>query len=357
MSESDKDQIERRSFLKASLASVALAGCAALPTPLLTKLPEPSAHQKLNRLAAPSTVGILKAKSYEDDLFGIIKDKMSELKVGDFKGKTVVLKPNMVECPINAPITTRPEVLRAAAQVVDYLGARKIIIAEGPGHMRDTEQILATTGIGQICKEMGLPFIDLNLDDSVEVPIEHSFANVDHFILPKTIVEADAVVSVPKMKTHHWVGMTCAMKNLFGLFPGRKYGFPKNFLHFAGIPHCILDINRLVPTRLSIVDAITAMEGDGPINGTAKEMGLIIAGSDPAAVDAVCARIMGYDLSELDYIRVAGQVIGNVDPSEIKIVGANIKDVVSDFKRPVTYLKDRKLSDKLLSNQSQSGAS
>ncbi len=112
---------------------------------------------------------------------------------------------------------------------------------------------------------MDIPFVDLNLDDAVKVPIEQSFAGVRHYYLPKTIVEADGVISIPKMKTHHWVGMTGAMKNLFGIVPGRKYGYPKNFLHFKGIPQCILDINRLVQTKLSIVDGIVAMQGDGPI--------------------------------------------------------------------------------------------
>ena len=357
MSDQNNDNIERRTFLKASVASVTLSGCTVAPSPLLTKLPEPNEIQKMARRSAPSTVGILRAQSYDENLFAILKEHLSQLNIGDFKNKTVVLKPNMVECPITAPITTRPEVLKAAIQLVDYLGAKKIIVAEGPGHMRDTEEILATTGIGKVCQEMGIPFVDLNLDDSIEVPIKHSFAGVDNFILPNTIVNADAVISLPKLKTHHWVGMTAAMKNLFGIVPGRKYGYPKNFLHWKGIFHCILDLNRLVPTRLSIVDAITAMEGDGPINGTARQMGLLIVGSDPAAVDATCARIIGFDIDELEYIRVAGQVIGNVALSEISIIGLPIAEVAVDFKRPSTYLRDSKLSENALNKQAQSGMS
>lgn len=357
MSEKENDKIKRRSFLQASLASLTLSGCSTTQPPLVPKLPEPREEQKIGRRTAPSVVGILEAKSYADDLFAIIKAKLPQLKIGDFKGKTVVLKPNMVECPYKAPITTRPEVLRAAIKLVDYLGAKNIIVAEGPGHMRDTELILATTGIGKVCQEMAVPFVDLNLDDCVKVPIKHSFTTCDHFILPKTIMKADAVVSLPKMKTHHWVGMTAAMKNLFGIMPGRKYGYPKNFLHYGGIAHFILDLNRVIATRLSIVDAIIAMEGDGPINGTAKEMGLILVGIDPAAVDATCARIMGYDLSELDYICVAGQVIGNIQTSEIEIIGPAVNEIAVNFKRPITYGKDKKLSEKLLHAQSRSDIS
>ena len=99
------------------------------------------------------------------------------------------------------------------------------------------------------------------------------------------------------------------------------------------------------------------MEGDGPINGTPKEMGLLLVGTDPAAIDATCARIMGYELEELDYISVAGQVIGNVETSEIAIIGPAVDKIAADFKRPITYGKDKKLSEKLLHARSQSDVS
>ncbi len=350
------NMIQRRSFLQATVASLALGSCAN-PPPLIKKLPEPSQVQKSARRLAPSSVGILRAKSYADDLFAILKENIDLFNTADFKGKFLILKPNMVECPAGKPVTTSPEVLKAVIKLVDYLGAAKIAVAEGPGHMRDTEAILAATGIGKACGEMAVPFIDLNLDDVIKVPIKESFAEVDHYFLPKTILEADGLISLPKLKTHHWVGMTAAMKNLFGLVPGRKYGYPKNFLHFKGIPQCILDLNRLVQTKLSVVDAIVAMEGDGPINGTPREMGLMIVGQDPAAVDATCARIIGFEIDELNYIQAAGQVIGNVDQSEIKLTGVPLDEVKTQFKRPITYLKDKQLSAKLLYESERSAGS
>lgn len=348
--------IKRRSFLQAAVASITLGGCVK-PEPLLVKLPKPTDVQKSARRVSPSVVGILKAESYSDDLFTILKNSIKDLKIESFKNKSIVLKPNMVECPVGKPITTHPALLKAVIQLVDYLGAAKIVVAEGPGHMRDTEAILDSTGIGQACREMGVPFIDLNLDDIWKVDIDQSFAKVKHYFLPRTILEADGVVSVPKLKTHHWVGMTAAMKNLFGIVPGRKYGYPKNFLHFKGIPQCILDLNRIIQTKLSVVDGIVAMEGDGPINGIRNELGLMVVGSDPAAVDATCARLIGYELNELDYIQVAGQVIGNVDPAEIQLVGTPIDEVKRVFDRPVTYIKNREVSQKVLHGESQSGAS
>lgn len=344
--------MKRRSFIQASIASLALSSCST-PPPVVEKLPSPTQEQKSTRRLAPSLVGIVKADSYSNDLFAIIKKHLPALKIDDLKGKSVLLKPNMVECPPGKPATTHPEVLKAVIQLIDYLGAKQIVVAEGPGHMRDTDYILRATGIGQACKEMAIPFIDLNLDDLVKVSISESFCGLDHFYLPETIMNADAVINLPKMKTHHWVGMTGSLKNMFGIVPGRKYGYPKNLLHAQGIPQCIIDLNRMVQTKLSIVDGITAMEGDGPINGTARHMGLIIIGTDPAAVDATTARIMGYDIDELDYIDVAGQVIGNVKDEEIQIVGTAIKDVAAEFERPITYLRDKKLSEKLLRERAQ----
>ncbi len=344
--------MKRRSFIQASLASLTMASCAT-PPPVIDKLPKPTKKQKSARRPAPSIVGILQARSYSDDLFAIMKKILPQLKIDDMKGKTVVLKPNLVECPPGKPATTNPAILKAVIQLVDYLGAKKIIVAEGPGHMRDTEYILKATGIWQVCTEMAVPFVDLNLDDLVKVPLSDSFCGLDHFYLPKTIINADVIVNLPKMKTHHWVGITGSLKNMFGIVPGRKYGYPKNLLHIHGIPQCIIDLNRLVKTSLSVVDAIVAMEGDGPINGTARHMGLIIMGSDPAAVDATCARIMGYAVDELDYINIAGEVIGNVNADEIQIVGCPIKDVAVDFDRPITYLRDKKLAEKLLRDRAQ----
>jgi uncharacterized protein (DUF362 family) len=87
------------------------------------------------------------------------------------------------------------------------------------------------------------------------------------------VVEADLIVSLPKMKTHHWVGVTASMKNLYGTIPGIKYGWPKNVLHHAGIPETVFDINASLPKSIAIIDGIDCMEGDGPIMGTLKQWG------------------------------------------------------------------------------------
>lgn len=333
----NKSNVSRRGFVQGILASIALASCSNSPPPVVDKLSNPTSAQRKGKKSDISTVGIFKAASYEDNLFELLKTNLKSLSIPDCKNKRVILKPNLIECPVGKSATTHPEVLRASIKLIDYLGAKEIIVAEGAGHMRDTDYILGATGLGKVCREMGVDFVDLNLDDLEKVPLSDGFSRLEYFYLPKTIVDAEVFVNLPKMKTHHWVGITVALKNMFGVIPGREYGYPKNLLHIYGIPQCIIDLNRLVKTDLVIVDGITAMEGDGPVNGTDRQMGLILVADDPAAVDSICAQIMGYRLEELDYIRVAGQVIGNVEPDKIKIVGCKPEEIAVSFKRPVTY--------------------
>src|SRR5207302_4366530 len=128
-------------------------------------------------------------------------------------------------------------------------------------------------------------FTDLNLDEVSKVSLASPFSKLDSLYLPRTALGADLIVSMPKMKTHHWVGATLSMKNFFGLVPGGVYGWPKNVLHWAGIDQTIADLHALFPKVFSIVDGIVGMEGNGPIQGTARNAGVIVAGADPVAVD------------------------------------------------------------------------
>jgi len=208
--------------------------------------------------------------------------------------------------------------------------------------MRDTEMLLEMTGIGKLVRSLKLPFIDLNLDAVEKVPITNGFTDLKEFFLPKTVMEADAVVSVPKMKTHHWAGMTGTMKNLFGTVPGRIYGWPKNLLHFKGIPQCVMDLQHTVKPAFGFVDAIVAMEGDGPIFGTARQSHFVAVSTDLAAVDATCARAMNISLSDLPYILLAGAVVGNVEEKDIQLIGTPLDKLRQPFEPP-PCLKNKSL--------------
>jgi uncharacterized protein (DUF362 family) len=330
----------RRTFLKAAAATVALGGCAKQYE--FRREFHPTAQQLAMKRPGRSIVGIVACESYEEDLFKKLKEHLKDLQLPDLKNKTVLIKPNMVEFRPDRPVTTNAAMIGAAAQLADYLGAKEIIVGEGPGHFRDTEYLLDATGFGAMCKKLGLRFVDLNLDDLEKLPNTNGVTAAPHFFLPRTIVAADVVLSLPKLKTHHWVFMTASMKNLFGTVPGRKYGWPKNFLHHNGINGSIIDLMHLVKPSIALVDGIIAMEGDGPINGRTKQAGFMVIGSDCAAVDATCARAISLDPFEALYLRMADQVVGNVKADQIDLVGAPLPSVTKQFVMAPSYY-DRKL--------------
>jgi uncharacterized protein (DUF362 family) len=142
------------------------------------------------------------------------------------------------------------------------------------------------------------------------------------------------------LKTHHWAGMTCSMKNLFGCVPGAVYGWPKNLLHLHGIDNSIVDLVSTIHPHLSIVDAVVAMEGDGPIMGRPRATGFIAMGTDLVAVDATCARIIGFDPNKMPYLSAASEFLGNSSDRTIEQRGEPLLRYATRFD-VVESMKDR----------------
>jgi uncharacterized protein (DUF362 family) len=273
-----------------------------------------------------SPVSIRRAASYQTDLEAIVRSILAEHRV-DAKGKRIVLKPNLVEFDPKAPINTHPVFVAAVANAFHAAGAASVRVAEGPGHRRTTLDLADSAGYFREYPSFEDTFTDLNLDDVQLVKPARPFSpRLASLYLPKTILGADLVVSLPKMKTHHWVGVTLSMKNLFGIVPGAVYGWPKNTLHWAGIPQSIATLQQVVPRQFCIVDGIEGMEGNGPILGTSKPAGVIVAGADPVEVDSTCCRIMRVDPTKVDYIRLATNA-----PSQARQIGESIRSVQTRF--------------------------
>jgi uncharacterized protein (DUF362 family) len=144
------------------------------------------------------------------------------------------------------------------------------------------------------------------------------YTDLGHLWLPRTVLESDFVVSMPKMKTHHWSGVTLSLKNMFGVVPGAKYGWPKNILHWKGIQQCVVDLCATVPIQFVIADGIVGMEGNGPLNGAARPLGTVVLADDPVAADATCARLMGLDPGGIPHIRETAKFLGNSSPAMIE---------------------------------------
>src|ERR1700723_4654519 len=126
---------------------------------------------------------------------------------------------------------------------------------------------------------------------------------------------------LPKIKAHHWAGVTLSMKNMLGVVPGARYGWPKNILHWKGIQESILDVCATIPVHFVIADGIVAMQGNGPLNGTARTLGKIVLADDPVAADTTCARLMGFEPDRVVHIREGAKFLGNLSPVLIDQVG------------------------------------
>jgi len=327
--------ISRRSFLKYSaLATVTpfVGGCG-------------QSHRwraEAFRKQRISQVAVLQALRYDLSLREIITKgvKLCGLEV---RGKTIVLKPNLVEFDPDGVINTNPLVIEAAIDCFRTLGARQVLVAEGPGHRRDNEYLLTASGIYRVIKEHRVPYVDLNSDDVRPTRLLSSFTKLEQLYLPETLYNADLLVSMPKLKTHHWAGVTLSLKNMFGVVPGSVYGWPKNILHWQGIHNSILDINSSLPVRqFAIVDGIVGMEGNGPLQGQSIDTGVLIFGEDLVAVDATAARLMKIEPKKIKYLAEAGEFLGNVNYESIEQIGESLERLQKDF-RVIEEFQDLKV--------------
>ena len=274
-------------------------------------------------------VSIHRAAGYDQRLYDVIRRILAEHRV-EVRGKRVVLKPNLVEFEHGSPINTNPVLVHAALEAFRALGAADVRIAEGPGHRRATLDLAEGAGYFTAVPGFDNIFTDLNLDECSPVKLKAPQSLLKELFLPHTVLGADILVSLPKLKTHHWVGATLSMKNLFGMTPNTLYGQdagsenaiggraplhdPRGFEGGAllgarignfpigvgyRIPRIVADICAARPIDLAIIDGITALQGgEGPwaVGENTLRLatpGLLIAGLNPVSTDAVGTAVMG----------------------------------------------------------------
>jgi uncharacterized protein (DUF362 family) len=314
-----KRELNRREFLGATAGTAALAGCARQ---------EP---------VSQSLVSISRTPRYDQGLYATVREIVAQHAL-DVRGRNVVLKPNLVEFEPASTINTHPMLVHAVYEAFRALGAASVRIAEGPGHRRNTLDMADAAGYFHTVPGFEELFTDLNVDDVAQVHRERQFSRLGKLYLPNTVLGADLLVSIPKMKTHHWTGATLSMKNLFGVVPGGVYGWPKNVLHWAGIHECIADLHAIFPRQFAIVDGIVGMEGNGPIQGVAKAAGVLVAGTDPVAVDATCCRIMRIDPRRISYLSLASKGAGGrMAEAHIRQIDAPVAAVATKFELPPDF--------------------
>jgi uncharacterized protein (DUF362 family) len=266
-----------------------------------------TATTHLRPVDTPAPVHIAPVSDYNANIADVVRRQYESFRTKvPLKGKRVVLKPNLVEYHRDKVINTHPHLIAAVIELCRREEAAEVIVAEGPGHWRNVEYLVAASGLGDVLRHYKVGFVDLNHDEPVRRINLGRLTKLEHLYLSRTVASAEVLISLPKLKTHHWAVATLSLKNLFGTLPGICYGWPKNELHWRGIDNSIVDIALTRTPDLAIVDGIIGMEGDGPLNGTPKHTGVVIMGSDLVAVDATCCRLM-----KLDPEKVAYLVMGN----------------------------------------------
>lgn len=264
-------------------------------------------------------------------------------------GATVLLKPN-VFAPQPPPATTSPQVVAAVARLCRQAGAARVIVAEGrsistakyrPDH-NTTLACFEATGMAQAVAQAGAEALALEQDEFCEVALPEGEL-LRRALVPITLLEADVVINLPALKIHSLTLATLAIKNFHGVVSDPDKLFSHCYRE-ARLARKLVDIVTLRKPDLNIVSGLTGLEGDHAMPpGRPVEMGIIIAGQDIVAVDAVAGAAMGLAPEEVDTTRIAHQRgLGEGQLENIEIRGASLEQVRKPFARPDTQINDEK---------------
>lgn len=363
--QSPNRQITRRAFihgLGVAAAGLALASC----QPTRTDVPSPIAPVKEG---AKSTVAISKANQYDRAL---IRQQLETLLdgIGGIAdvlghGNRVAIKTNLTGGSFVRPLAgvkaidsylTHPEVIRAMVELLHDSGVKDVFIVEAIAEPRSWPAFEYT----EMAKEAGATLVDLSFcepyKDFVKVAPGTEKPVYESYTFNPVLQEIDAFISISKMKCHNIAGVTHTMKNLFGLVPCRLYQLkPEDTMRSAfhgqssetgtRVPQIICDLNKARPVNLSIIDGVLTTEGgEGPWIKAMKPIkpGVLLAGKDPVATDAVATAAMGFDptadypnepfVNGVNHLNIAARMgIGTNQLEEIQVVGAAIEDVKMKF--------------------------
>ncbi|MDZ7860087.1 MAG: DUF362 domain-containing protein [Candidatus Krumholzibacteriota bacterium] len=246
-------------------------------------------------------------------------------------GQRVLLKPNMLSAkrPERA-ITTHPSVIEAVAKIVTDCGGYPVIGDSPGGVLRGVKRVWENTGIEEMARRIGVELVNFEASGSVEVKSGDYL-----FYIAKPVIDADVIINIAKLKTHTLTLLTCALKNMFGTVCGfRKSELHKEFPKPREFARMLVELYSKVRPSLSIVDAVVAMEGDGPSSGNPKKLGLVIAGEDAVAIDAVAARIIGFKPGSIDTTRMADEIklgVGDIESIQVTGDGKEVRPVSFDL--------------------------
>jgi uncharacterized protein (DUF362 family)/Pyruvate/2-oxoacid:ferredoxin oxidoreductase delta subunit len=247
-------------------------------------------------------------------------------------GQRVLLKPNLLSAkdPGRA-ITTHPLLVEAVAEEVRGVGAVPFIGDSPGGAIRGIKRVWANTGMEEMARRAGVVLVTGAAAGPKAIP----FGKYT-FYISKPVLEADVIINLPKLKTHSLTLLTCAVKNMFGVMPGfRKGEQHKRYPKPGEFADMLVHLYKLVTPSLNVVDAVLAMEGNGPSSGKPRMLGMLMAGEDAVAIDAVAARIIGFPDGFIDTTRIATAMgLGEGDIGRITLLGDAAEERADHFELP-----------------------
>jgi uncharacterized protein (DUF362 family)/Pyruvate/2-oxoacid:ferredoxin oxidoreductase delta subunit len=249
-------------------------------------------------------------------------------------GLRVLLKPNLITDghPDEAK-TTHPEVIRALIRYLRQRGA-EVRVGDSPANVCDLDRVLKTTGIAAVCAEEQVELVNFEKAGSEPFTVRGFSFNI-----ARPVLEADMIISVPKIKTHVLTLLTGAVKNMYGCVPGlQKTALHKSHPHPTDFHALLGAIYSCVPPTLSVADGVIGMDGDGPTAGRPRPLGFLAASCDAAALDATLARRLGLDLSAIGYLReIQMHHLGETRAEQIEVILTGpIPDLSPAFQAPQT---------------------
>jgi uncharacterized protein (DUF362 family)/NAD-dependent dihydropyrimidine dehydrogenase PreA subunit len=291
----------------------------------------------------PSTkVSIVKCRDYEEENVELAVRESLEL-IGGFRG---IIRPNdkvLLKVNLLAPtepekaVTTHPSVVKAVIKLVRETGGIPIV-ADSPGFLfaGGKNTAIIKSGIKEAADQLGAealqfetienPFVEIEVPDGVQL---------GSVFAARLALEADVIISLPKLKTHGNTLYTGAVKNMFGAVAPKTRKLAHSLATYEKFAGALVDIYSVMKPKLAIMDAIVGMEGAGPRHGKPKEIGLVLASYDCVALDAVASRIVGFELGQIYTTKLAAERgLGNGDLDRIEVLGEKIDEVSLQFEKP-----------------------
>lgn len=248
-------------------------------------------------------------------------------------GCRVLMKPNMTgPAPYTKGVTTNPAVLDALMKLAWEAGAARVDVGDGTGSIHiGSIEVMERCGIGEVARKNRGEMVDLNLGETVDVPVINGFI-LESVKVNKKYFDYDVVVNIPVLKTHFITEVSLGIKNMKGCIPPVE----KRRFHDIGVNKAVADLGAVIAAGLTVMDGTVAGEGLGPKEGRPVNFKTVLAGGNTLAVDMVSAEIMGFEPMEIEHIHLAAKHhIGPSEPSQIQIQGESIANIKRKFQRAV----------------------